>query len=194
VIRTTERIKKLEDVLYKRQPDITVVIENVHDPHNVSAILRSCDASGVYEVQLLYTKEKFPIIDKKSSASASKWIKRRLFKSIDECYGTLHREGFVIYATNLGQEAKDLYKIDLTKKVAIVFGNEHRGVSEEAAEKADALLKIQQVGLIQSLNVSVACAVVLFEVMRQRMVVGAFEKPKLSSSECSELLKEWIKK
>src|SRR5512136_1133405 len=95
------RIARLEAVLRSRQPYLTVVMENIHDPHNVSAMLRSCDAAGVWEAQLLYNTDAFPKIGKKSSASAGKWIERRKFKTVTECYGKLRSEGFRIYATRL---------------------------------------------------------------------------------------------
>lgn len=191
----SERRKaRIEHTLRHRQPDLTVVIENIHDPHNVSAILRSCDAVGVAEVQLVYTKEAFPKIGKKSSASASKWVERRKFGSIEECYAALRTEGFSIYATHLDQKAKQLYDLDLTKRVAIVVGNEHRGVSEEASLQADLTFKIPQFGMIQSLNVSVACAVTLFEALRQRIASNHHDSPKFTSEELQTYFKAWSKK
>lgn len=188
------RIEKLKTVLRHRQPDLTVVIENVHDPHNVSAMLRSCDAVGVMEVQLIYTDEEFPDIGKKSSASAKKWVARRKFDSVEKCYTTLRNEGFKIYATRLGESSVSLYDLDLTKPVALVFGNEHRGVSDEAAKLADAHIQIPMMGMIQSLNVSVACAVCLFEALRQRVAAGMYDQPRLSSRELNTLLKKWMVK
>ncbi|MGB2869725.1 MAG: TrmH family RNA methyltransferase, partial [Bacteroidota bacterium] len=91
---TEKRLARMEQVLRYRQPDLTVVMENIHDPHNVSAILRSCDAAGVFQVQLVYTEEKFPDIGKKSSASAKKWVDRQKFRSIGDCYQSLRAEGF----------------------------------------------------------------------------------------------------
>lgn len=178
----------------KRQPDLTLVIENIHDPHNVSAMLRSADAVGVKEVQLVYTIEKFPRLGKKSSASATKWVERRKFNSVKECYDKLHSEGFIIYATHLGKDSKSLYELDLNKKVALVFGNEHHGVSEEAADLADGNFQIPMVGMIQSLNVSVACAVTLYEVMRQRLEKGSYNKPKYKKQEMEKLFIEWSRK
>lgn len=185
------RTARLEQALRQRQPDLTVVIENIHDPHNVSAILRSCDAAGVMQVQLLYTKEKFPRIGKKSSASASKWIERRKFDSSDKCFATLRAEGFTILATHLGQDSRSLYELDLTKKTALVFGNEHRGVSDDIAVLADGNFQIPMLGLIQSLNVSVACAVTLFEAVRQRTIKGDYAQSKLSKKELDAMLKDW---
>ena len=191
----SERRKtKLEEVARHRQPDLTIVVEDVHDPHNVSAMLRSCDAAGVLEVQLVYSNDPFPRIGSKSSASAGKWIAQRRFHSIGECYEQLHREGFQIWATRIGDGAQDVYALDFTAKTAIVFGNEHRGVSEEAARLADGLVQIPMVGMIQSLNVSVACAVTLFEALRQRKGMHDWGTAKLSPSELHELIDRWSAK
>lgn len=194
MLRSQRRVDKIKRVLAQRQPDLKVVIENIHDPHNVSAILRSCDAVGILQVELLYTLEKFPRIGKKSSSSANKWLERRKHKSVEECYEVLRSEGFNIYATHLGESSVSLYDLDLTKKVALVFGNEHRGVSEEAAAKADANFQIPMLGMIQSLNVSVACAVSLYEVLRQRLATGDLRRPKLSENELTSLYDDWIKR
>ena len=188
------RIARLEYVLKHRQPDLTVVIENIHDPHNVSAVLRSCDAAGVWEAQLLYNRDAFPKIGKKSSASAGKWVGRRKFKTVDECYGKLRSEGFRVYATRLDEKAQSLYDVDLTQKVALVFGNEHRGVSDEAANEADALVQIPMFGMIQSLNVSVACAITLYEALRQRLLKRGYGSGKFPKVEFDELLESWKKK
>jgi tRNA (guanosine-2'-O-)-methyltransferase len=190
-MRSPRRLLRLEDVLRHRQPDLTIVIENIHDPHNVSAMLRSCDAAGVMEVQLVYTEEAFPKIGKKSSASAGKWIERRKFMSITECYRMLRSEGFRIYATSLGDQSRSLYELDLTQKVALVFGNEHRGVSDEAANLSDGVFQIPMFGMIQSLNVSVACAVTLFEAARQRMKAGRYERSEFSDEEIQRMVKKW---
>jgi tRNA (guanosine-2'-O-)-methyltransferase len=185
---------RLEFVLRHRQPDLTVVMENVHDPHNVSAILRSCDAAGVKEVQLLYTVEQFPKIGKKSSASAAKWVERRKFRSVNECYATLRKEGFRIYSTRLGDQSRSTYEVDFTTKTAVVFGNEHRGVSDEAADQADGTIQIPMFGMIQSLNVSVACAIVLFEALRQRLERGQYANSKFPEKKLREMLAEWARK
>ena len=191
---TEQRKEKMLSVLRHRQPGLTVVMEDIHDPHNVSAMLRSADAVGVMEVQLLYTNEEFPKLGKKSSSSATKWIPRRQFKSVEECYGKLHEEGFVIYATHLGKKSQILYELDLTKNVAFVFGNEHRGVSTEAAKLADENFLIPQVGMIQSLNVSVACAVTLYEAFRQRLHAGLYSSAQLDEEKLQELFNTWSRK
>ena len=189
---TQRRMEKFRRVLAQRQPDLTVVMENIHDPHNFSAVLRSCDAVGVLSVNLLYTVEAFPRIGRKSSSSASKWIERRKFMSVDECYGTLRAEGYRIHATRLTNHASSLYDLDLTRPVALVFGNEHRGVSEEAGEKADGNFHVPMMGMIQSLNVSVAAAVSLYEALRQRVGLGRYGTASLSAEVLERTFDEWI--
>ncbi len=193
-MKSEKRTKKIFTVLSHRQPDLTIVMENIHDPHNVSAMLRSADAVGIHEVQLVYTKEKFPRVGKKSSSSASKWMERRKFDSIQSCYERLHGEGFTIYATRLEETARPLYSLDLTAKTAIVFGNEHAGVSDEAVALADAAIMIPMMGMIQSLNVSVACAVILYEALRQRLSGKNFAAQKFSKSEFDRIYADWLKK
>jgi tRNA (guanosine-2'-O-)-methyltransferase len=188
---TEERLKRIKRVLGRRQPDLTVVMENIHDPHNVSAMLRSADAVGVAEVHLVYTTQQFPELGKKSSASALKWVTRRKFQSIESCFDDLHARGFTIFATHLSRHAVSLYDVDLTKNVAFVFGNEHTGVSDEAATLADVNFQIPMMGMIQSLNVSVACAVTLYEALRQRIEGGLYKRRRFPKHEYEALLKEW---
>ena len=111
-----------------------------------------------------------------------------------ECYKKLHEEGFTIYATHLEEKAKSVYEINLTQKIAIVVGNEHQGVSQEAANFADGILQIPMFGMIQSLNVSVATAVILFEAVRQRIVSGKYKESKYADAELAKLLKKWAMK
>ncbi len=191
---TEERQERFEQVIRRRQPDVTVVMENIHDPHNVSAMLRSCDAAGVPEVHLVYPDEDFPDIGKKSSASAKKWVQRVAHPSVDGCYAALRGKGFALYATRLDPAARPLYDLDLTRPTAFVFGNEHRGVSDEAANKADASVFIPMMGMIQSLNVSVACAVTLFEVVRQRLRAGFYDAPRMSEKEMEDVMRSWLKR
>ena len=192
--RTEKRIEKIKWVVSKRQPSVRVVIENIHDPHNVSAIFRTCDAAGIPKVSLLYNVEKFPKIGKKSSASAYKWIEREKFKTVEECYSQLREEKFVIYASSLNADSKSLYELDFTKKTAIIFGNEHRGLSEEAEKLADERFFIPMYGMVQSLNVSVSAAISIYEALRQRSLKGFYDKSEMSGKELKALIEEWSKK
>jgi tRNA (guanosine-2'-O-)-methyltransferase len=193
-MRLERRKNKVFKVLEQRQPDLTVVMENIHDPHNVSAMLRSSDAVGIHEVNLVYTTAKYPKIGSKSSSSANKWIGRRKFSSITDCYQQLRNEGFQILATRLDENAKLLYEFDLTKPTAFVFGNEHGGVTDEAATHADATVYIPMMGMIQSLNVSVACAVTIYEALRQRMGKGYYSNSRFDRQMLEKLKEEWLKK
>lgn len=192
--KTEKRIEKITRVIKSRQHSLTVVLENIHDPHNVSAIFRTCDAVGIPKVNLIYNFETFPKIGKKSSASAFKWVEKEKFKTVDKCYFELRNNGFKIYASSLTEHSKKLYELDLTKKAAIVVGNEHRGVSEEAAKYADDVFLIPQFGMVQSLNVSVAAAVILYEAMRQRLNKGMYKKSELDNAALEKIIDEWCAK
>jgi tRNA (guanosine-2'-O-)-methyltransferase len=192
--RTAQRRQKLISVLSHRQPDLVVVLENVHDPHNVSAVLRTCDAVGVLEVHLVYTVEPFPEISHRTSASAYKWLLLRRHRDIPSCYAALRAGGCRIWATALTPEAHNVYLLDLTQPIAIVFGNEHRGVTPEARQLADGTCFIPQVGMVQSLNISVACAVILYEAFRQRWQAGLYERPRLQPERFEQLLWEWLQR
>lgn len=180
-LRTDKRLEKISRVLSRKQPDITVVLENINDPHNFSAVLRTCDATGILEVNAVYhSGQPFPRLGEKSSASARKWIDVKRYDTIEECYQALRNEGKKIFTTDMTRNSVSLYDLDLTQPVALVFGNEHAGVSKEASELSDGNFLIPQVGMIQSLNISVACAVSLYEVYRQRMEKGMYDSPQLS--------------
>jgi len=192
--RTIKRIEKIKAVVSKRQPSLKIILENIHDPHNVSAIFRTCDAAGIPKVSLLYNIESFPKIGKKSSASAFKWIEREKFKSVEECYKQLRSEGYKIYVSSISEGAKDLYEIDFTEKSAIVMGNEHRGVSKEAEELADEKFYIPMYGMVQSLNVSVSAAITIYEALRQRTAKGMYDKSELNEEQIEEWINKWSKK
>src|SRR6188472_3066698 len=126
---TPERRDKLQSVLSKRQDDITIVLENVFDPHNISAVMRSCDAVGVQEIYVLNTK--IPRHKKwgaRSSSSAAKWLTVHQFENTEECFAALRKKYSTILTTHLSADAVSLYQLDLTRSVALVFGNEHSGV------------------------------------------------------------------
>ena len=189
---TPERHEKLKGVLNKRQNDITIVLENVFDPHNISAVMRTCDAVGVQEVYVLNTK--IPRHKKwgpKSSSSAAKWLTVYQFENAEECFSELRKKYSKILTTHLSSDALNLYEIDLTQPVALVFGNEHSGVSEEIRNLADGNFIIPQAGIIRSLNISVACAVTLYEAFRQKTLAGHYDKAKLNGEVLKDLMNKW---
>ena len=179
-------------VLNERQNDLTVVLENVFDPHNISAVLRTCNAVGVQEVWVLNTKiPPHSKWGKRSSSSAAKWLTIHQFTNAEECFSSLRKRYSTILTTCLTNHAISLHEIDFTKSIALVFGNEHDGVSEEIRKLADGNFIIPQVGIIQSLNISVACAVTLYEALRQKKIAGHYDQQKLSGEETNRLLAEW---
>jgi len=189
---TPERREKLQSVLSKRQNDITIVLENVFDPHNISAVMRTCDAVGVQEVYVLNTK--IPRHKKwgaKSSSSAAKWLTVYQFENAEECFSELRKKYSKILTTHLSSDAVNLYETDLTQPVALVFGNEHSGVSEEIRSLADGNFIIPQAGIIRSLNISVACAVTLYEAYRQKALAGHYDKAKLNGDVLKDLIDKW---
>jgi tRNA (guanosine-2'-O-)-methyltransferase len=173
-----------------------VVLEQVDDLHNVSSVLRTCDAVGLLKVHLVYSSGDEPAtrMSRPVSAGTAKWIEIVQHESVEDCYSALREHGFAIVATALVPGAVDLYELDLVQPTALVFGNEMRGLTDAAVSLSDGQLVIPMLGMAQSLNISVACAVVLYEAMRQRREAGAYATPKLAESNRTELLETWLKK
>lgn len=172
---TEQRRNRLLRVIEKRQSNLAVVLENVFDPHNVSAVMRSCDAVGVQEVYILNTK--IPRHRKwgfRSGASAAKWLSVSQFTQVDICFEALRSKYGKIFTTHLNPDAVELHQMNFTESLALVFGNEHSGVSDEARRLADGNFQIPQVGIIKSLNISVAFAVALYEAFRQKTLAGHY--------------------
>ena len=194
--RTERRQQRIRRVLERRQPDLTIVLENVHDPHNVSAVLRSCDAVGVLAVHTIYSIESRPQVAfaRTISASAAKWIEIEHHETVNACYDRLRSRGFTVLAATLSDGSSLLHEIDLTRPVALVFGNEMRGLSEEAVNQADGAIEIPMRGMIESLNISVACGVALFEAARQRSERGDYDRAKLSEAQLAELTNDWLRR
>ncbi|MDZ4794011.1 MAG: RNA methyltransferase [Bacteroidota bacterium] len=189
---TPERLNRLTTVLNKRQGDITIVLENVFDPHNISAVMRTADAVGVQELYILNTKiARHKKWGAKSSSSAAKWLTIHQFDNAIECFSSLRQRYSTILTTHLSSDAVSLHQIDFTKSIALVFGNEHSGVSDEIRELADGNFIIPQVGIIRSLNISVACAVTLYEAFRQKNNAGQYNQRSLDDVRYKELFNEW---
>ncbi len=158
----------MREVLERRHDDLVVVLENIHDAHNASAILRSCDAFGVGRIALVYNNQVFPEISGGVAAKVQKWLQIDRYESAEECVSALKSEGITVYATQLTEDAEDYLSVDFLGPSAIVLGNEHAGCSAEMVAQADGGIIVPMVGFVQSLNVSVAAAVVMAEMARQR--------------------------
>lgn len=167
-------MQRIRHTAANRQDDLTVIIENVHDLHNIGAIMRTCDAVGIHEIYAIYSIEDHKPIKHytmhKSSSGSKKWVTVHFYDSVISCFAEVRKKYDFIYGTHLGEQSKELYELNLAKKVALMFGNEHRGLSDEALANIDGNFIIPQVGMVQSLNISVACAVSLYEAYRQRAI------------------------
>lgn len=189
---TSQRYDRLTSVLHHRQPDLTVVLENVFDPHNISAVMRTCDAVGIQEVYIL--NDRIPPHKKwgyRSSSTAAEWLTVHQFTDAENCFMELKNKYKKIYTSHLGENSANVYKMDFTESVALVFGNETFGVSDDIRKYADGDFIIPQVGIIKSLNISVACAVTLYEAFRQKNQKGHYEKPRLPEKELNDLKSKW---
>ncbi len=173
-----KRLEKFARVAALRQ-DMTVILENVHDRHNIGAVLRSCDAVGIQELFILYTEKRLQErhLDevKSTSTGVRKWMDVHFFTEIEPCFKEVRERYDLVLGTHLAEDSKDLYTLDLTKKVALLFGNEHEGISSEALTHCDGNFTIPQFGMVGSLNISVACAVTIYEAARQRKAADLYD-------------------
>jgi len=190
---TPEREAKIKRVLNHRQSGLVVVMENVHDPHNISAVMRTCDAVGVQDVFILNTViARHAKFGKKSSASAMGWLTIHQYNSTQACMEAVKKRCDKVYATHLGVKSQSLYDLNLAERIALVFGNEHAGVTEECLSYCDGNFIIPQVGMVQSLNISVACAITLYETFRQRQIAGFYNgAPTLPADDYNTLSTKW---
>ena len=180
-----ERYQRIRSVLEKRQTDLTVCLENVHKPHNVSAIVRTCDAVGIHQVHTVWEK-KYQI--RRGTAMGSQdWVRQTNHDNISDAMHTLKAQNMQVLVTHLSDTAVDFRDIDYTKPTAILFGQEKYGATDEAIAMADQDIVIPMMGMVQSLNVSVAAALVLYEAQRQRTIAGMYERQQLPEEECHAL-------
>jgi tRNA (guanosine-2'-O-)-methyltransferase len=187
---TPERFAKLRRALSLRQPDLTVLADSVDKSHNVSAIIRSADAVGVLGIHSLSTSgsmRRHHMI----AGGVKSWVGLTLHASSEAALAALRSEGWRLLAAHAGPRARDFRDVDYTSKVALILGAELSGPSPEALEQADAHIAIPMQGLGESVNVSVAAAVILFEAQRQRLAAGLYGKSRLSPEQFDRTLFEW---
>jgi tRNA (guanosine-2'-O-)-methyltransferase len=186
------RRSRIEFALNKRQGNLTLVLENVFDPHNISAVMRSCDAVGVQEMFVLNTRiAPHRYWGPKSSRGANKWVTIHQYTNAEECFNEVRKKYSKVLTTQLHETSVGLYEVDFLPSIALVFGNECYGVSEDIQKFADGSFVIPQVGMIQSLNISVACAVTLYEAFRQKNSAGHYKQGSLPQEEYNKLYNEW---
>lgn len=170
-----DRYNRIQDVLKSRQPDLTLCLEEVHKPNNVSAIIRTADATGVSKIHAVWPTESLRTLSH-TSAGARNWVEVDTHQSIDEAITELKSQNMQILATNLSDTAIDFREVDYTKPTAIILGSEKVGITKHALELADQDIIIPMVGMVQSLNVSVASALILYEAQRQRQLAGMYDR------------------
>ena len=188
---TERRYQRIQGVLRHRQPDLTLLAEDVHKPHNLSAMLRTADAVGVGIVHATHPTGGVATFNA-TSASAEKWVALRVHDTLADALATVRAQGMRVYAAHFAADAVDFRDVDYVGPTCVVFGNEKHGVSAAAAEAADARIVIPMLGMVQSLNVSVATAVVMFEAQRQRRDAGAYAAPRLTAGERDAHAVRWM--
>lgn len=190
---TWQRQERVKQVLSHRQGNLRVVLEDVLNTHNASAVVRTCDAAGIMYVDVIYNQPyDFPI-NEAISTRAEKWLEINHYSSTEKGLQILKEKGFLIAATCLRAEAKPYTELDMTQKLAFIFGNEAEGISTCAQEMADFLIKIPMRGMVQSLNLSVSVGIILFEALRQRTIENNWEKHRLSPAEIEHFTRKWLK-
>jgi tRNA (guanosine-2'-O-)-methyltransferase len=187
---TPQRLARLKQILDRRQPDLTVLLDNVHKPHNLSAIMRNCDAVGVHEIHAITRTTRFKPHKLMASGSGN-WVKTRTHPALASAVAMLKDRGMQILAAHPGEAAVDFREMDYTRPTAILLGQELQGLDEASLALADAQVQIPMLGAVASLNVSVAAALILFEAQRQRLAAGLYDHPRLDATEYALTLFEW---
>ena len=188
---TPERFQKIKNVLDKRQPDLTIVMDNVHKPHNLAAIIRSCDAIGIGHIHGISKNHDKVGVNLKAASGSNHWVRLHTHTNKRKLFANLKDKGHTIFAANNSAKAIDFRTADFTNASTIILGAELDGVSDEAIELSDQEIKIPMNGMVESLNVSVANAVILFEIQRQRKRANLYKKRQIDDDEYERLLFEF---
>jgi len=186
---TPERLATIKASLDRRQTDLTVVMENVRKPHNLAAVARTLEAVGGLEIHAITDLTSIRLTQM-SAGGTRKWIKVSKHPNTDQGLKYLKQQGFQIIATSLCESSIDYREVDYTKPTAILAGEELEGLSEQAKQMADKNISIPMIGMVQSLNVSVASALVLYEAYHQRMAAGSYNNRSLDKETYKKLLFE----
>jgi tRNA (guanosine-2'-O-)-methyltransferase len=186
-----ERYARICEMLATRQPDLTVCLEQVHKPHNVSAIIRTADAVGVHQVHAVWPNARMRTLVS-SAAGSNSWVNVKTHPTIADAVTQMKSQGMQILATHLSARAVDFRDVDYTRPTCVLLGQEKTGITEEALALADQDIIIPMIGMVQSLNVSVAAALILYEAQRQRQNAGMYrsEHSALNKEEQQRLLFE----
>ena len=180
------------EVLRQRQPDLTVVLDGVHKPHNLSAIVRTCDAVGVLDVHAVpRAGVSLPVLNSTAQGSGN-WVVVHRHAGFADAHAAVRAAGCRTYAAHLSADAVDYRQVDFTQPTAIVLGAEKFGVDAETAAAVDGHIIIGMHGMVESLNVSVAAALILFEAERQRLQAGMYAASRLTPERFEQVRFEWL--
>jgi len=187
-----QRFQKLKQALCARQHDLTVLMDNVKKPHNMAAILRSCEAIGIHRAHII-TSGRLQFNKPKAAAGVLRWIELEKHKRLTTAYQQFRQSGFRIIAAHPSASATHFREYDYTRPTVIVMGTERTGLTQAAIDGADELITIPMHGLVQSLNVSVSAALILYEAQRQREQKGLYCEARLDSNSKTDMntLFEW---
>jgi tRNA (guanosine-2'-O-)-methyltransferase len=169
-----------------------VVLEGVAIAHNASAVVRTCDAAGVLHLDIVSPNPDLLGINKAISTRAEKWVDIHIHRTIGDCLLPLKEKGFKVAVTHLEKEAIPYTELDYTQPLAVVFGSESEGVSQETLELADLRVQIPMLGMVQSLNLSVSVGIILYEAMKQRRARGFYDRRRLGDAEFENYLRKWL--
>ena len=184
-----KRLDKMKKILETRQDSLRVFMDYVYSPHNLAAIVRTCDAINIGK--LYYRHQKQVRLNNEITMGAHKWIFNEYIEDIEKFYQDIKSKGYQVVVTLLDEDTVDFREVDYTKPTLVVLGNEVDGASETSIKYADKKVIIPMYGMSQSLNVSVANAVILYEAQRQRAAKGMYETPQLSQETIEKTLKKW---
>ncbi len=187
---TPQRYQIICQVLRQRQPDLTVITDEVHKGRNLSAIVRTCDAVGISKFHCVEPEKGYRGF-RGTALGSHKWVETVLHDNVSDGLGQLKEEGFQVVAAHLSDDAVDFRSIDYTQPTAILMGTEKQGVSDKALALADHKVVIPMMGMVESFNVSVACAIILTEAQAQRQKAGLYDHSRIPALEYQKILFQW---
>jgi tRNA (guanosine-2'-O-)-methyltransferase len=193
-LNSEARQEKIDKVLENKQPNLQLFLDDVHNSHNLSAILRSCDATGVLSLYYTNPNNQNLKIHKTITQGTQRWVEHTKIhnKKKVELLKQIHKEGFQLITTHLDEKSVNFRTIDYKQPTMIIMGNEKEGVSKEILAISDKNIIIPMKGMVQSINVSVATALIIYEAQRQLEINGNYDKPELSQEERAKIKEEWI--
>lgn len=187
---TPERFEKINRVLSQRQMDLTVLMDRVKTPHNLAAIARTCDAVGIHEAHAVTDLHTIDLKQRAASGSR-KWVHIKTHETVDKAFDCLRNKNMQVLCAHFDENAVDFRSVDYTRPTAIVLGAELEGVSDDMVSRSDGCIIVPMLGMIQSLNVSVATALILYEAQRQRTEAGMYGSRHMDDHTYKTLLFEW---